>query len=280
MSSFESLQQRIDQGEIILLDGATGTELDRRGVPMSSGAWSGAALATHPQIVRQVHEDYVRAGVDIIIANTFSASRPVLERAGLGERTQELNNRAVTLAKQALDAAADREVCVAGSIFNIPRAIRSDRDLSAEQCEATYKEQAHILADAGVDLIMLEMMSDTAQTAYAIEAAVSTGLPTWVGFSCGTVEDDSPVMLLNNPTETFAEALDGLMALGGSLISVMHTQVEDTAPALEVLRNQWSGPVGAYSHSGEFMRPTWKFDDIISPNDYLTEAQNWLDIGA
>ena len=68
----KTLQKRIDQGEVIILDGAMGTELEKRGVPMDSTAWSGAALATHPDTIREVHEDYIRAGADIIITNSCS----------------------------------------------------------------------------------------------------------------------------------------------------------------------------------------------------------------
>ncbi|HEX5692919.1 MAG TPA: homocysteine S-methyltransferase family protein, partial [Roseiflexaceae bacterium] len=86
MTPFAALQARLDAGQVIMLDGATGTELQRRGVPMHGFAWSAAALDTHPDIVRAVHEDYIRAGADVIITNTFSTARHVLETAGLGDR--------------------------------------------------------------------------------------------------------------------------------------------------------------------------------------------------
>ena len=64
-NAMASLQQRLERGDVILLDGGTGTELQRRGVPMHSVAWSAAAMATHPEIVRAIHEDYLRAGAEI-----------------------------------------------------------------------------------------------------------------------------------------------------------------------------------------------------------------------
>src|SRR5215204_4880549 len=95
------LQQRLEEGEVVILDGATGTELERRGAPMDDAAWDAAALATHPDMVREVHEDYIRAGADVIITNTFATARHVLEPAGMGGQFRELNTRAVTLAKEA-----------------------------------------------------------------------------------------------------------------------------------------------------------------------------------
>ena len=67
MTTYQDLRARLDRGEVIILDGATGTELQSRGVPMHGFAWSAAALDTHPETVRDVHEDYVRAGADVIL---------------------------------------------------------------------------------------------------------------------------------------------------------------------------------------------------------------------
>jgi S-methylmethionine-dependent homocysteine/selenocysteine methylase len=78
------VQERLDAGEVLILDGAMGTELQRRGVPMDDVAWDAAALATHPDLVREVHEDYIKAGADVIITNTFATARHVLEPAGMG----------------------------------------------------------------------------------------------------------------------------------------------------------------------------------------------------
>ena len=72
------LRQRLHGGEVVVLDGAMGTELEKRGVPMDDAAWSAAALMTHTDTVREVHEDYIRAGADIITTNTFATARHVL----------------------------------------------------------------------------------------------------------------------------------------------------------------------------------------------------------
>ena len=63
------------------------------------------------------------------------------------------------------------------------------------------------------------------------------------------------------------------------MVSVMHTRVEDTTPALEVVRQHWKGPVGSYPHSGEFAMPNWQFVNIISPLGFLAEAQKWVQMG-
>lgn len=78
------LERRIESGDVIVLDGATGTELEKRSVPMDGAAWCAAALVTHPETVREVHEDYIRAGADVIITNTFPTTRHSWSRRAWG----------------------------------------------------------------------------------------------------------------------------------------------------------------------------------------------------
>jgi S-methylmethionine-dependent homocysteine/selenocysteine methylase len=279
MTIFSDLQAQLDRGKVMILDGATGTELQRRGVPMHGFAWSAAALDTHPEMVRAVHEDYIRAGADVIITNSFSTARHVLEPAGLGDRVQALNQRAVGLAQAAREnAAAGRPVVIAGSISSF----RADVT-AVEQLEANYREQAELLAEAGVDLIALEMMPRVEQAAPAIRAALATDLPVWVGFSCHVAGDGTVQLFDGSP---FAAELKQSLAmlerqpLGGAAVTVMHTLTEDIAPALEIVRQHWSGPIGAYAHSGEWIDPDWQFVNLISPEDYLSVAQRWVEMGA
>jgi hypothetical protein len=94
-----NLKQRLASGELLILDGAIGTELQRLAV--HERAWCAVALRDHIDTVRQLHEDYIRAGADVITVNTFSSARYVLEPAGLGPLAHELNTRAVALAVEA-----------------------------------------------------------------------------------------------------------------------------------------------------------------------------------
>ena len=128
--------------------------------------------------------------------------------------------------------------------------------------------------------MVLEMMRDIEYTSAAVRAATATGLPTWVGFSCRMAEDGSTVMLLG-ADETLERALELVMPLGGSLVAIMHTLTEDTAPALEVVKRHWPCPVGAYAHSGHWQIPNRKFAfrDDLPPENYLAAAQRWVGLG-
>ena len=272
------LRQRLDRGEVIVLDGAMGTELERRGVPMDDAAWSAAALITHPDTVREVHEDYIRAGADVITTNTFATARHVLEPAEMGEQFRELNTRAVTLAKQARENAADRPVFIAGSISTFTARYDYSYEPRAEKARANYREQAEVLAESGVDVIALEMMRDLEQTTYALEAAVGTRLPIWVGYSCKTTDEGTVVLW--DGDHTLAEALEQIPTMGASLVSIMHTLSEDTPAALREVTSRWSGALGAYPHYGEFVMPNWQFIDTVSPGAFAAEAEQWLELGA
>jgi methionine synthase I (cobalamin-dependent) len=246
-------------------------------VPMDRQAWSATANLTHPDVVRGVHEDYIRAGADVVITNTLATARCHLEAAGLGERVAEVNRRAVELAREARDrAAGHREVWVAGSMSTMAPGSDPARRPSVARLSEMLREQADVLARAGVDLIVLEMMRDVDYAAGAVDAARATGLPVWVGFSCRQAADGAVRMFSGFQDLLFEEIIAPVMAHGGSLLAVMHSEVRDTGPALEVAKRCWRGPLAAYPESGYFTMPNWQFVDVIAPDDFVAHALDWL----
>ncbi len=112
------LKDRLNgRGDPIVIDGGMGTQLEKAGVAMHGKVWSGKAVLSDPDAVRRVHEDFIRAGAEVIITNTFAASRHMLEPGGLGEHVATINTNAVRLAQQARDDAAEHPVAFLGSIF-------------------------------------------------------------------------------------------------------------------------------------------------------------------
>lgn len=270
------LSARLDRGEVIVMDGGTGTEIERRGVVMNDVTWSGTAVQTHPDMIRQIHGDYITAGADIITTNTYSTGRHVLEAAGLGDRFEILNRRAVELVREARDEVADRPIIIAGSISTFAAHDRWDERTSAREAIAAYRQQAEILTEAGADLIVLEMLKDIETASCAVEGAVTAGLPVWLGFSCKVFDDD---ILLHSHEHTLAEGLEKIIPLGGSLVALMHSLIDFAEPALELIAGTWSGPKGVYLHSGAFEMPQWQFDEIISPEAYAERAKRWVELG-
>ena len=278
------LVERLKNKEILLLDGGVSTEIRRRGVALDKNVWSGLATKTNPDEVRQVHADYIQAGAQIITANTYSTARHVLESINLGQESKLLNLKSVQLAQQARDEAAQEEVFIAGSMSSMPP-LTSHREVAVDgQIESSYRELAEGLADAGVDLIIAEMMRDIENASIVIKAAVSTGLPVFIGFSAMMAENGIDVRSLRwkNADDTtsahdFGEMVETLKPLGGQAAGIMHTRVEDTGAALEVLRQHWSGPLLAYAETGRLILPDWRYEEVSSPEDYAAEIEGWIE---
>ncbi len=273
MNRYQALIQRLENGDRILIDGATGTEIEKRGVPMVNNAWNGGGSLTHPDIVRQVHEDYIRSGAQIVISNTFSTSRHVLKDAGLEKHFEFLNRRGIELAREARVILNKPEVLVAGGIthWSFTKQYPSHHKL-----RLNIEQQAAIMANAGADLLMLEMMADIENMLIVLDAAQKRGLPVWVGFSCNLDQDGEP-HLLDGPT--LIEGLEAIQGKDVDVVSIMHTEVEYITACLAVLKANWVGPIGVYAHSGRFIKPNWIFNDVISPEDYASAADSWLKQG-
>ena len=321
MANYEKLKSRMDNGEVIILDGAIGTELQAMGVPMHPASWCGPANYTHPATVRQMHERYIRAGADIITTNTFNTPRPALEASGYGEVVREINVRAVDAALEARDrAAGDRTVYIAGSIScRIP--VRDRRtgtllggtgygygaSLSTEELRAYADEQADILAESGVDFFLMEnMWADNESRLIAAEAAKATGLPVWVGFTASMAPDGQTVRLSLGDDRhysvgmgmpmwtsswravdydmTLAAGIREIVSLRPDVLGVFHSRIDETTAALQVMLDQWSGPIAAYPDAGrEDYLDTWQ-DSMVAneetAGELTREAASWVGMGA
>ena len=274
-----SWQATLAAGKVLVIDGGMGTELQRRGVPMDEVAWSGTAVLSHPEVVRAVHEDYIRAGADVIITNTFGSTRQMLGGAGFGAQVEEVHRRAVALAKEARAATIDR-VAIAGSLSPSPPGFDRHAYPPPEEELAVYRESAQLLANSGVDLIALEMLEDTTHAPLAMRAALETGLPVWLGVSSRRV-DGRIVRFSESASEVLlADVLDVLVPMGPDVVTIMHSEIDAVSETLTLIRARWDGPVGVYPESGYFTKPNWNFVDVIPPDDLAREARGWIDDGA
>jgi homocysteine S-methyltransferase len=164
---------------ILLCDGAMGTVLYSRGVFINR-CFEELNLSD-PTLVRDVHRDYVRAGVDIIETNTFGANRIRLRQQGLADKVTDINRRAVELAR----AEAGREILVAGSIGPTGEDPQPQGRLSPDEAGEAFAEQAAALESAGVDLFILETFRGLAELECAVRAIRSATSPAIVAqLSC------------------------------------------------------------------------------------------------
>ena len=278
---YRRLAADLAAGRRILIDGGTGTEIERRGVETILGAWSSTGALNGPDVVTEVHRDYLRAGARVVISNTFSTSRHALADAGLADRFEELNRVGVELACRARDEARQATGLDAAVAAGITQWCWTDHPPTVEQLGADAAVQAEIMARAGADFFMLEMMADVERMLAILSATEATGLPVWVGFSCATDGPETTTpgtsRLLYGPT--LAEGVAALAGHDVPVVLVMHSEVADIDPALDVLARCWDGPTGVYAHSGRFENPNWIFNDVISADDYAVAAKGWLDRG-
>jgi S-methylmethionine-dependent homocysteine/selenocysteine methylase len=280
-AAMATLQERLDRGEVLIIDGGMGTELERRGVEMDGAAWAGAAARENPEAIGAIHRDFIAAGADLIIANTYAAAPHVLRHAGIGEdEACALNRISCDVARQAArDAAGDRPVLVAGSMSSFRAGLHLDTLPTDAEARASYGAQARTLAEAGCDLIIAEMMLDPVVSPHAIRAALETGLPVWVGLSARLAEDGAVMGFHRYADDPFDTVLDACLLPGIQAAGIMHTDIDHTPPALAALKKKWRGPLFAYPHSGHFKMPSWQFDSVISPADYVAQARGYLESG-
>ena len=282
-----NIATRLTDNEVIIIDGAMGTEMQLRGVPMSFEVWSAAALLTHPQLVRDIHVDYIRAGAEIQIAATYNTAPHVINPSSLDTTGRELTATAFRLVREGIDVAEPTHpVWIAGSISTTVESRRKEM-LDVQMLRDSYTEHADNLAEQGCDLLMLEMMLthefaiDLEFQAEIVAIAKRTGLPVWVGIALKMAETGA--LHLQDGAEDSGDALktgiESLLAEGADVAGIMHSEVEATQPALDLLEDYWSGPVAVYPNSGSYTRPHWHFDSVIAPETFAANAKQWAQRG-
>lgn len=275
MAGMSRTQEALARGETLILDGGTGTELRRRGAALSSVTWSALASLTEYDLLRTIHSDYIAAGADIITTNTFATTRFVLAAAGRDDDFAAINTRAVAAAREAREAGG-RDVTIAGSMSCLPP--RFDvHAYPAEHIErAAYLELAETLAEAGAELLLLEMMQETRHAPLACEAARAVGLPVWLGVSC-RLGAGAALVGFDFPLVPLGTTLDVLLAFNPAAVLVMHSPIEAVSPALAELRTRWAGTTGAYPEIGDGSPHA---PHPVGPGELAAQATEWIARGA
>jgi S-methylmethionine-dependent homocysteine/selenocysteine methylase len=274
-----NLQRKLAENRPVIIDGGTGAELQRRGVPASRIVWVAEAALRQFDVLVSVHADFIRAGAEVVTANTFATNRFVLAARGLGGEFAAINRAAVEAARQAVTASGI-PTAIAGSMSCLPPAFDTANypDIATER--RCYRELAETLADLGVDLIALEMMQDRHHAGLALDAASRTGLPVWLGMSCRLRPSDRALVGFDNDDVDFLECLHALMTLEPAVINLMHSSCNAIDHALPLLRREWGGPVGIYPEVGSFDPITRVRSVSQSPEALAARCVEWMGQGA
>jgi 5-methyltetrahydrofolate--homocysteine methyltransferase len=159
------LEERVDERPV-LLDGGMGTLLQDRG--LDDGGAGELWNVDRPEAVRASHEAYARAGARILTTNTFGGTRPRLAMHGLEDRVHELNQAAAAIARSVAD---EHGALVAGDLGPTGELLAPLGTMSPEEAQGIFSEQLRGLRDGGIDLVLIETMSDLAEVEAAVAAA-------------------------------------------------------------------------------------------------------------
>jgi homocysteine S-methyltransferase len=272
----------------VLLDGAMGTELARRGFALTPPLFSARALLEAPELVEQIHADYIRAGAQVITTNSFGLHMHTLAKAGLAAHAHELIERSVITVERARQLAASEDakreqgwakIRIAGSL---PPSRPGDE--SRELAIAEQRMLAARLVEAGVDLLLLETHTTIADTTISLEAVAEFDVPIWLSVVAGVPGSPRPDGSRLLGGESFDALVEHVNQAKIDALLINCTQIDAVPAALRALesaRARAGGPVeslplGLYPHIG---RRSWDgtwHDRFLEPDVYAAQIQAWI----
>ena len=286
--NYNTISEKLLSGLPILLDGGIGSEVMRRGI-----RWRQHGIEDAPDTIRDIHRDYINAGVDILTTHTFNLTKRnfinffrdeehmnLIGASDLPTKASKLCQSAIVLAKEALKETGKAEIIpLAGSISPVMHIFRPDQSPSVNDCRIHYRECIEILSNCSVDLIFFEGMNNTSEAKVALEVASDFDLPVWMSFVPGT-----DFNLLSG--ESLESAADLARRQGVEAVLVSAGTMPMITKSLNHIIN--GSPSGAKAIIGRYNPPSWKpdfyprFEDTneVSPKTYAQEAKGWLDQGA
>lgn len=261
--------QRLCREKILFLDGATGTNLQRAGMP--TGICPEAWILEHPDVLIQLQRDYFEAGSDIVLAPTFTSNRIKLEEYGLADEIESMNHRLVALSREA----AGNRGFVAGDMTMTGRQLAPMGDMEFEELVDIYREQAGYLVDAGVDLFVIETMMSLNECRAALLAVREVcDLPVLVTLSFN--EDGRTLFGTDAKT-----AMVVLQSLGADAVGVnCSTGPEQMAALVADMKAYANIPVIAKPNAGMPEIADGHTFYRMTPEEFAAEAMFLLEAGA
>ncbi|MCR4764132.1 MAG: homocysteine S-methyltransferase family protein [Lachnospiraceae bacterium] len=257
---------------IRFLDGATGTNLMKAGMP--AGVCPEAWILEHPDAILTLQKAYAEAGSNIIYAPTFTGNRIKLKEYGLEHEIDRINRELVRLSRQAVDGYG---VLVAGDLTMTGRQVQPVGDLDFDELVDVYCEQIGILADAGVDLFVVETMMSLQETRAALIAAAETA-PDIAVMATLTFEGDGRT-LFGTSAETGAAVLE---SLGASAVGAnCSTGPAKMAPIIEAMASVTRIPIIAKPNAGfPVTDADGNTEYDMEPAAFADEMRTLVDAGA
>ena len=266
----QTLGERIqDRTTTLVLDGAMGSEILRRGVPTPLPLWTAPANVEHAAIVQQIHADYVSAGADLITTNTFRTSWYAMKRTTFCDQWETWNRQAVRLARR---AAGDR-AWVLGSVTTLEDCYRPDLVPDYSKCRHAHTRQIDLLTRLGVDGILLETFNTLRELDIAYTAARKHDRPVITS----VVLKDGASLYDGTP---LGEVVRWAERNQPDVFMLNCASPETTDQALHFLAKRLDLPLGAYANVGQpGGEMGFEFTHAYSVDNYTQWVLRWLLLG-
>ncbi len=265
-----NLLDAIKNKEVFLLDGAIGTELDKRGIMGRAGN-----NLDNPEIVLEIQREYASCGCDALTANTLTMNRIYIEKHNLNISVRDVNKAGVELAKKA----ADQGQYVLGNLSSTGQLLEPYGTFTETQFYDAFKEQAQILAEAGADGFLIETVFDLREAMCALKACKENfSLPTIVSIAFDTEQKGSRTIMGDSAEQCAKKLTDaGADVVGANCGSLDPSQI---AVVISILRAATSLPLLAQPNAG---KPKLVGDKTIfemSPASFAAGISECINAGA
>ncbi len=272
MAKTNSIRNLLGKDKIILLDGAMGTELQRRGFETRMPLWSANALIESPKLVQRVHEDYIRAGADIITTNTFRTQRSVFDKIGLGNKAKYYTELACNLAYQAATKTR-KKILIAGSMAPLEDCYSPSLVPKNKLLYEIHKEHANALIYGKVDFILVETMNCIREAVIIAQILKELKQEFIISFVC----NDKGLL----SGESIKSAVDAIECYHPSAICLNCSSAKIIDVHISNLLKCSKFPVGAYANIGGIANEElgWKFSKNIDSKKYFDYAKKWINEG-
>lgn len=260
--------ERLRTTKPLLLDGATGSELERRGVPCVLPLWSAVALLRneYTSVLRAIHAEYIQCGAQVITANTFRLNRQTLMTEQRHNDSRKLIRKAIDVVREAIETVPqERTVFIAGSVGPVEDCYHPERVPTEDVLRDDHHRRIDDLYAAGADLILIETMNNVNEAAIAAEYAVQTGLPVAVSF---IARNDTQLL----SGESLEKAILRVKTYKPTALMLNCMPMDIMEHALDVLKDTAGDiPIGAYAN----IFPE-KSKAVITHEDYASRMQDWV----
>jgi len=286
-----TIQEILDKNKIMVIDGSMATALEALGADTNNSLWTAAALATQPELVKQIHLDYFRAGADCGITCSYQATIPGLKAHGYTEaEAEKLIADSVTLFLEAREEWWEAEGKASGRVYPLclgaigpygayladGSEYRGKYGVTDKKLYDFHRRRAEILVETGADVLLIETQPSLKETLIVADIAEDLGIDYWISFSCMDGQRINEGNLIRDCAAALSKG-----RLGLKMIGVNCTKPEYIVSLIHELKTATDLPIGVYPNSGLTYNPatkTWSVPD--GQLDFGSYALSYMKAGA